>query len=465
MLAEVEATPFPDWRLNKRLNLMLENLRQAPEQSIPQAMGNWQDTKAAYEFLDNERVSHAALLAGQRQITIERIQVRASRGDQVVLCVQDTTDFDFKHHPSTNGMGPLENSYMSGFLAHSNLAVSAQGVPLGLLEQEVWVRDAAETGKSKKRHQRRFEDKESYKWVKGLPSVLSIPDLDTDLAQLEIKWVTVCDREAHIYEFLDEVLKQEQDFIVRASRGRSFTPDGQDLFDALKQMPVQQVYRLTLPRHPQRQEREALVELRYAQVTLRRPRRSNTQRETITIQVIEVLEPNPPIGEKAVHWLLLTSLPVENLDDAQEIVQWYSSRWLVERFHYVLKSGCRLEDRQLREQKRLERLLGVFNFIAWQLLYLTYQARETPNASCLEALEPHEWQALYAHTHQTIDVPSTPPTLGEAVHWIARLGGFLGRKGDGQPGVKVLWRGLTRLRDISATWLLLHPPPKDNGNV
>lgn len=465
MLAEVEATPFPDWRLNKRLNLMLENLSQAPEQSIPQAMGNWLDTKAAYEFLDNDRVSHRALVAGQGQITRERIRHRISQGDTVVLCVQDTTDFNFKHHPATHGMGPLENKHMSGFLAHSNLAVSSQGVPLGLLEQEVWVRDAAETGKSKQRHQRRFEEKESYKWVKGLPCVMSPPEQETSLAQLDIQWVTVCDREAHIYEFMDEVLKQEQAFIVRASRGRSFSPDGQELFGVVQQMSVQQVYRLTLPRHPQRQEREAQVELRYGQVTLRRPQRSSAEAETITVQVVEVLETQPPAGEKAVHWVLLTSLPVENLEEAQQIILWYSYRWLLERFHYVLKSGCRLEERQLREQKRLERLLGVFNLIAWQLLWLTYQARQTPNASCLEALEPHQWQALYAHTHQTMDVPTTPPTLGEAVHWIARLGGFLGRKGDGEPGVKVLWRGLTRLRDISATWLLFHPPPKDSGNV
>lgn len=465
MLAEVEATPLPDWRLNKRLNIMLENLSQAPEQSIPQAMGNWQATKAAYEFLDNERVSHAALVAGQRQITSERIHQRAAQGDTVVLCVQDTTDFNFNHHPATSGLGPLANQHMSGFLAHTNLAVSAQGVPLGLLEQEVWVRNAAETGKSKQRHQRRFEEKESYKWVKGLPCVMSPPEQETSLAQLDIQWVTVCDREAHIYEFLDEVQQQEQAFIVRASRGRSFTPDGQDLFDAIKPMPVQQVDRLTLPRHPQRQEREAQVELRYGQVTLRRPRRAKTPSETITVHVVEVLEPNPPPGERAVHWVLLTSLPVENLADAQAIVHWYSYRWLVERFHYVLKSGCRLEERQLREQKRLERLLGVFNMIAWQLLWLTYQARQTPQTSCLEALEPHEWHALYAHTHQTIEIPATPPTLGEAVQWIAQLGGFLGRKGDGEPGVKVLWRGLTRLRDISATWLLFHPPPKDSGNV
>ncbi len=158
-------------------------------------------------------------------------------------------------------------------------------------------------------------------------------------------------------------------------------------------------------------------------------------------------------------------MPVETLEQAQQIAQWYSYRWLIERFHYVLKSGCRLEERQLRTQKRLERLLAVFNHVAWRLLWLTYQARVTPDTDCLIALEMDEWQALYATIHQTTDIPTTPPTLHEAVRWIAQLGGFLGRKGDGDPGVKVLWRGWTRLQDIVATWRLLHPPPKDTGNA
>lgn len=105
-------------------------------------------------------------------------------------------------------------------------------------------------------------------------------------------------------------------------------------------------------------------------------------------------------------------------------MDWYGYRWLVERFHYVLKSGCKLEERQLKTQACLERLLAVFNIVAWRLLWLTYQACQTPEASCLVALSEEEWQALYAHHHHTTQLPATPPTLLEVTRWIAKLGGF-----------------------------------------
>lgn len=394
------------------------------------------------------------MVAGQRAACVERL--REQRGG-VVLMVQDTTSFDFKHHPHTAGLGPLENDHMSGFMAHTTLMVSAEGVPLGVWAQQVWVREAG-SGKRGQRHARAFSEKESFKWVKGLP--------DIQAAAPQVQIITVGDREAHIYEFLDALHDQRVDFIVRASQGRGFTPDDQDVFEAVRTWPVQQCYTLTLKRRPDREPRDAVVELRFGTLTLQAPQRAQAVHPTLTVQVVEVLEPDPPSGEEAVHWLLLTSLPVLTLAHAQHIVTYYTYRWLIERFHYVLKSGCQLEDRQLQTQPRLERLLAVFNLVAWRLLWLTYQARQTPDASCLVALTDAEWQALYAHHHRTTRLPATPPTLHEAVRMVAQLGGFLGRQGDGEPGVKVLWRGWMRFQDIFDTWLLLHPPlQKDVGNA
>lgn len=175
--------------------------------------------------------------------------------------------------------------------------------------------------------------------------------------------------------------------------------------------------------------------------------------------MVEVYELHPPQGEAGVHWLLLTSLPLISLMQARQVVDWYNYRWLIERFHYVLKSGCRLEERQLRNRARLERLLGLFNLVAWNLLWLTYQTRQTPEASCQVALTTQEWQALYAFIHHTRHIPPVPPSLHDTMRWIAQLGGFLARKGDGDPGIKVLWRGWQRLHDIAATWQILSPPP------
>jgi hypothetical protein len=405
-------------------------------------------------FFDNERVEHTALVAGQRAACGARIK---ASGVATVLLLQDSTDFDFSHHPQTSGMGALENAHMSGFVAHNTLAVSPEGVPLGVWAQQVWVRAATTTGQRHQRHKRAFEEKESYKWVEGLPDLKAL----TDAYQV----VTIGDRAAHIYEFFDAVLNADTQFLVRASRGRSFTQDGIAVFAEVAAWPVQARYALQLKRRPDRPAREAQVELRFGPVTLKAPPRAPMARATLTVQVVEVIEPDPPDGEEAVHWLLLTSLPVTTLEQALQMVEWYTYRWLIERFHYVLKSGCQLEARQLQTQARLERLLAVFNLVAWRLLWLTYPARQTPDARCEAALTEAEWQVLYAHYHRTTRLPATPPTLHQATRWIAQLGGFLGRKGDGEPGVKVLWRGWMRLQDKVDTWRLLHPPPKDVGNA
>lgn len=174
-------------------------------------------------------------------------------------------------------------------------------------------------------------------------------------------------------------------------------------------------------------------------------------------------EPAPPPDTEALGWLLLTSLPVATPEDALRIVTWYGYRWLIERYHVVLKTGCRIEERQFHTAERLTTALALYSLIACQLLRLTYQARATPDVPCTVVLTTAEWQALHAHTHHTPVVPATPPSLREALRAIARLGGFLGRRSDGEPGVQVLWQGLTRLRDLAAMWSLLHGDARTYG--
>ena len=157
--------------------------------------------------------------------------------------------------------------------------------------------------------------------------------------------------------------------------------------------------------------------------------------------------------------MLLTTLPITTFPEARQVLRWYTYRWRIERYHYVLKSGCQVEKLQLETVDRLTRAVAVYSIVAWRLLWLTYQARQNPEAPCTVALSDSEWQALYAKVNKTATLPDDPPSLQTAVRWIAKLGGFLGRKGDGEPGVKVLWRGLRRLEDLADMWALLRPPP------
>ncbi len=178
------------------------------------------------------------------------------------------------------------------------------------------------------------------------------------------------------------------------------------------------------------------------------------------VRVIEAIEQAPPDGETAVHWRLVTTLPVGSFAEARVVIGYYSQRWLIERYHFVLKSGCRVEELQLATAARLERAVATLTAVAWRLLYVTLLARSEPESSCAQVLTAPEWQSLCAV--QKGEVPPEAPTLSEAVVLIACLGGFLNRRGDGAPGVKVLWRGLRRLSDIASTWALAQdyrPPP------
>ena len=400
-------------------------------------------------FWGNNRVTHEALIEQLQTETLERLGEA-----EWVLLLQDTTSLDFSDHKATEGLGLLENQYGRGLFVHTTLATSTEGLPLGVMAQQTWVRPLEEQGKAAKRHETPFEEKESYKWVEGLPRLTG---------QSQVKGITVCDREAHIYDFLDRLTTAKQDFIIRGVNGRSFTEEGTDIFKAIAFQAVAAKQTIQLKRRPEREARSATIDLRFGSLTLRRPARSAALHETLNVSVIEVIEPNPPDGEEAVHWLLLTSLPVETVTAAQQIITWYTYRWLIERFHYTLKSGCNLEASQLRTVDRLERLLAVYSGVAWKLLWLTYKARLTPDEPASSILLPHEWQALYAFINKSRNLPKKPPTIRQAVRWIAQLGGFLGRKADGEPGVKVLWRGWSRLQDIAHTWAIFQP--KDVGNA
>jgi len=446
---EMAGVELKDARLEKRVKKLVERFSNRPDGSIPEVCGDWAGTKAAYRFFDNPKVSRAAIMDSHRQACVKRIGE-----EERVLVLQDTTSLDFSHHPATTGLGPLENPKQRGMLMHTSMAVSEAGVPLGILDQQMWTRDPAEVGQRHQRKERPIEEKESYKWLAGL-------EQSTSGLPCQVCVITVADREADVYE-LFQTAGEDRWYVVRAAWNRRLAGNDPDyLWQAVSRAPVAGVISVEVGRGKDRPPREALLSLRFIQVTLRPPRRGSGQSALVPLQVtvIEVLEENPPPGEAPLHWLLLTNLPIVTFEDAAQCVQWYALRWLVERFHYVLKSGCRLEERQLATVDRLDRLLAVFSIVAWRLLWLTYQARVTADVPCTVALETHEWQALHGFIHRSPILPSEPPSLAQAILWIARLGGFLNRKSDASPGVKVLWRGWRRLQDIADTWLLTHPPP------
>lgn len=434
-----------DIRLSERLVRLAERLSERPEASIPQACGNPAEVKAAYRFLDNEAVSHDAILHPHRQRTIER-----SSEHPLVLAVQDTTDIDLSSHAATEGLGYLGSPSTRGLLVHNVLCVSGEGTPLGLLDQFVWTRPPQERGKRYTRNARATKEKESQRWLDGLASVeRRLPGHPCV--------ILVGDRESDLFDLFAAPRSRNIRLLVRVrERRRRVRGPVKHLGNAVHQSPPQATTILEVPRADDRSSRQARLTLRWTCLTLERPvnHPDRSAAEEATLWFVEAREENPPAGAQALGWLLAASWPIETTEDAMAALRWYAYRWRIERFHYVLKSGCGIERHQLLTRERTERLLATLSVVAWHILHLTYEARHHSTLSCTRVFSDQQWRVLHLAVHKRIPVPDEPPSLAAATRDCAQLGGYLARQRDGPPGVKTLWRGWKRLNDLVSGYLL-----------
>lgn len=455
VVSELIQADFGDTRLSDRLIKFVEAVADAPESGIPAACGS-QGTKSAYRFLSNPKVQADKILASHAAAAVQR-----ARQHDVVLAAQDTTTFSFPHHPSKKDLGTVNaQRHSRGMFLHSTLLLSAEGIPLGVLHQEMWSRRPEDFGQAKDRRKRPLAEKESRRWITSLEAVQrALPD--------QKRVVLIGDRESDLFGLFVAPRASHVHLLVRvACKTRRVEHPDKHLYAAVKNGPVRGQVELLLPRGDDRPSRTALLTIRWASLEVRPPSHYPRARRVAPVRLQFVLaeEENPPPGEKAVCWLLATTLPVENWEDALSCLNWYTYRWRIERLHFVLKSGCRIEQLQLETFERLQRAIACYLVVAWRLMWLLYQSRQTPDRSCEGILETHEWQALHARMRPREPLPDRPPSLREAVRMIAQLGGFLARKRDGEPGLKTLWRGLRRLEDLALGWRLARhhrsPPRK-----
>ena len=440
---ELAYTDLGDVRLNRRLRTTVANLAAHPTASVPEASGSKAATKGTYRLWDSAapQVTPGAILSSHQQRTVERI---VAMGETTVLAVQDTTDIVVGE---VAGGGYLDWPQQKGLKLHSVLAVSTSGVPLGLLGQQIWARAKANKGKAKTRHERPTAQKESQRWLDGFATAQAVlPGQVTTV-------VTVADREADMYDLFAAPRQPNAKLLIRATQNRRVRRANDELGylkEVLPTLPDGGTLTVEVTRQANRPARQAVLTIRWTALTLLPPHAKTAAAlaEGEQVQVVWAHEAHVPAGQTPINWLLLTTLAVNDFAQAARCVQWYSYRWLVERFHFALKSGCQVEALQLETADRFMRALATYSLVAWHLLWLTYEARQQPDQPCDQVLESAEWQLLVQHY-----VPkrrtSKSPTLHEAVRWIAQLGGFLGRKADGEPGVKTIWRGLRRLTDMT----------------
>lgn len=449
---ELEQAQLGDSRRKQRLIRIVEDLARQPGESVPQASRTKAATKAAYDFWNSPYIKPSDIQFAHREKTIQRVKQH-----NVVLAIQDTTDLNFSHHPATKGLGFLDNSTQIGLKVHSTLVTSTQGVPLGLLDQQVWARPVESKGIAKQRRHRQTKDKESQRWLDAYSQT-------EEIIPQEIKVVTITDREGDIFDLIAFNRRENSDLLIRATHNRKVNHQTKYLHQAIAQTQCCGVLTLDIHRNPEHQARTAKLTLKTACFEIQPPlhHKQRSKLKPVSLQVILAVEENPEPGITPISWLLLTTLDINDFDDVVRCVRWYSYRWLIERYHYTLKSGCSIEKLQLETARRIQMALATYSIVAWRLLWLTYEARINPEQACNTVLETHEWQSLCATIHKTPLPPKQPPSLRDAVRMIASLGGFLGRKGDGEPGVKTIWRGLRRLHDIAATWKLLHSNSLDS---
>jgi Transposase Tn5 dimerisation domain/Transposase DNA-binding len=438
--AEVEtrSADLGDERLNRRLKLVLSRLADQPEKSIPAAFRGWGETQAAYRFFNNEKVTPEKILASHREATLQRTQQH-----RVVLCIEDTSDLDFTSKPKTEGLGPLNYEATRGINIHPMLAMTPEGLCLGVLEFWRWVRDASDHGGKDRqdRLQRPLEAKESLRWVEGYKKV---GDLQGQVGATRL--VYMADRESDLFELFEAAAQGAADWLIRAAQDRAVQGGGL-IWEKVGQSPSLGQVEFDLPPGRGRCPRRVVQSLRAARVLLRAPYRPDKKLTPVEVTAILAREENPPEGEDCIEWLLLSNLLVESFEEACEKVQWYLSRWQIEVFFRILKSGCKVEQLQLQSRERIEVALALYLIVAWRVLYQTRLGRTVPDLSCEVAFAPQEWRAVYLVSKRK-QPPSQPPSLHEILTLVAGLGGYLARKGDGPPGPKTIWQGLQRTRDF-----------------
>ncbi len=457
---ELAQVDLGDRRLEKRLVSILRDFYARPQANIPQACQTRAKTKATYRFLEHPEMTLDKILHSHYETTLQRL-----REETIVLAVQDTTSLNYTTHVATEHLGPIDNHPADlGLLLHDTMCFNPEGIPLGLIDVQCWARDGKHFGKAKEDHHKLpIEQKESYKWLVSFRKATKAQEHCP-----QSTFVSIGDREADIYELfelaLQESVSRKAQLLVRAKYDRHLTQEQGHLCERLARQAVSGIQEVRIPRHNNYPARVARLEVRFAEVSLKPPPRKSKMPH-LTVWAILAREINPPEDIDPVEWLLVTTMKTTTFEQAVEKIAWYTVRWGIEVYHRTLKSGCKIEERQLGTAERIETCLAIDMVVAWRIVYLTRLGRDTPDVPCTVYFEEAEWKALTAYITQNPVPPERTPTLREATREVASLGGFLGRKGDGEPGTKSLWIGLQRLDDLTAMWKIMNPgyvphPPK-----
>ena len=442
-----------DQRLNTRLGMVITTLAAKPCDSIPQATSSCSQAQATYRFFSNQRIDFDDLLQPIADTTID-----FCRGLPTLLAVQDSSSLNYSTLTSTTGLGPLNDSETAqGLHMHTTLALRPDGVALGLLAQSFWARPLKKRTDDERR-KLAIEEKESSKWLDGIEAAEaaweSLPP--EERPQL----IHIMDREGDIHEVLQRITDSPHFGIIRCAQNRLVAGDLNTTFAAVEAAPLLGTVTIDVPRaaykpEPKIPKRQARLAVRVVTLTITPSNKKYPHRQPVVWTLVDVRETEAPAGVEPLHWRLWTNLPVLTLDDVQVVLRYYSFRWRIEDFHLILKSGCQVEKLELETAERLSKAALLYAAVAVRLLALRDLARVEPNTPCTTVLTDDEWQVLWGRFAKApLTAQTPPPTINQVVRWIGQLGGHLGRKRDGMPGVRTLWRGFRDLTILAGGYRL-----------
>jgi len=443
---------FKDERLGKRFRSLLAQLSSSPGDSIPLVCQDWANTKAAYRFFDNDRVSEVEILGGHFQATRDR----AAATDGPILVMHDTTEFSYIRE-DIDAIGKtrinIAGAYSDGrtryitacgILMHASLAVTTEGLPLGLAAIKFWSRQKFKGANAlkKKINPTRvpIEEKESIRWLDNLKQ-------STELLGDASRCVHIGDRESDIYELFCKAHDAGTRFLLRTCVDRLAGDGEHTIASEMDEVDCKGLHRVEV-RDRHGKVSEAVLELKFRRILVQPPLYKQRRYPALELTVLHATERGKPRGRDPIDWKLITNLPVTSRAQAIEKLQWYALRWRIEVFHKILKSGCQAEQSKLRTAERLVNLLATFCILSWRIFWLTMINRSTQKAKACIAFTPLEINILNRLAPETPSASTRSPSLKSCLTQLARLGGYLNRTGDGPPGNVVMWRGMSRLTDI-----------------
>jgi hypothetical protein len=449
---EVAGCEFGDERLAKRFRKLLGRIGSALGGSIPLVCQDWANTKAAYRFFSNDRVSEEEILTGHFQSTRDRIA--ANGGPLLVL--HDTTEFTFQREKThaigltyrinsgRDKAGRLRSHTVCGILMHSSLAVTMEGIPLGLAAVKFWTRKKFKgtAALKKKINPTRvpIEKKESIRWLENMKQA-------TELFAEPGRCVHIGDRESDIFELFCTAQELGTHFLVRTCVDRLAGDGDHTIADEMDEVGAKGLHCIEV-RDNNGDPAGAVLEIKYRRIRILPPIGKQNRYPALTLTVIHAEERETPKNRKKIEWKLITDLPVRSYREAVEKLEWYAMRWKIEVFHKILKSGCKAEESKLRTAERLVNLISVFRILSWRVFWMTMINRSAPEAPPSIVLTRTEIELLDRLVNDRGKVLPRRKTIGTYLTKIARLGGYLARATDPPPGNMVMWRGLSRLTDI-----------------